>query len=146
MDILYRRVLRLFNNPLERDVPFAAGHPGAQWKWEEPAGAVVKPHASLMVLVPEIRPGTHPRKITIGDVADALKGVNWIRLRYPMLDVHCRIVDDLAERWEDDDFGFVSLSFEGKDEDAYEIRVGFGIDTSHLWKAMAATWELQRKN
>ena len=125
MDILYRRVLQLFNNPLERDVPFVAGHPGAQWAWEEPVGAVVKPHASIVVLVPEIKPDTYPRKITIGDVADALKGVNWIRLRYPMLDVHCRIVDDLAERWEDDDLGFVSFSFKGGDEDG-------GVSTARM--------------
>lgn len=96
-----------------------------EWEWDEPAGAVVKPYANLMLLVPKDKPDTYPRKITIGDVADALKGVNWIRSRYPMLNVHCRIVDDLAERWEDDNLGFVSFSFAGGDEDG-------GVSTARM--------------
>ena len=42
-----------------------------------------------------------------------------------MLDVHCRIVDDLAERFEDNDLGFLSLYFKGKAEDG-------GVSTARM--------------
>ncbi|KAL9031238.1 MAG: hypothetical protein Q9180_006823, partial [Flavoplaca navasiana] len=126
IDILLRDVIHLVNDPRERDIPFAAAHPSStewapgskEWAWKEPVGAVVKPYARLMLLAPrDHRPPSAARAITYGDMVNALVGVNWIRLKYPMLDVNCRIVDDLAERFEDNDLGFLSLHFESNAED-----------------------------
>ena len=78
IDILLRRVIQLFNDPRERNIPFAVAHPGSkQWEWNEPVGTVVKPYARLMLLLPrDHRPPSGAREITHGDVANALIGVN----------------------------------------------------------------------
>ncbi|KAL8913503.1 MAG: hypothetical protein Q9171_001691 [Xanthocarpia ochracea] len=119
IDILFRRLIQLVNDPRERNIPFAAADPNRkQWGWYEPVKEVVEPFAGLLLLVPgDDKPGAGAREITHGDVANALIGMNWIRLEYPMLDFNCRIVDDLAERVEEKEIGFLAFFFEGDDED-----------------------------
>ena len=78
----------------------------------------MKPFAGLTLMVPrDDKPAAGARAITHGDVANALIGMNWLRLEYPMLDINCKIVDDLAKSSEEDNLGFLALYFRGNAED-----------------------------
>lgn len=78
------------------------------WEWCEPGAEGLEPYAGLILMVPE-EEKLGERRLRYGDLLNALVGVNWIRLRWPMLDFNCRVLDEESGGM---DIGFLSFYFE----------------------------------
>ena len=106
IDRILKRMMARFGNPRQQDNEF---YDGDQFThvWHERTAQEGMQY--VMVSVQDANNHDYGA-LTYGQLADAITGINWIRLRYPMLDMCCNILNQARGRsWTN---GFIMLAWD----------------------------------